>query len=170
MRHFGRALRWFYRSKCRYFVIPMAKTDKEIFYSQGLRFSCVRCSDCCRIGPGYVFLSRNDVNLLAKGLKMKYIDIVEKYCRWVLIDGKKQLSLTEKPGFDCIFWQEGCKVYPYRPLQCRTFPFWESTLCTRKAWEGLSCPGVGKGKLHDREYIENCLVQRRAEPILTRGA
>jgi len=102
---------------------------------------------------------------------MKYDDVVKKYCHWVSTPGgEKQLSLREKPGFDCIFWQDGCTVYTGRPLQCRTFPFWKSTLSSRKAWENLDCPGIGKGALHNREKIENCLAQREAEPVLARRA
>ena len=140
------------------------------FYAEGLPFSCTRCSDCCRHGPGYVFLSKQDVELLAQGLQMRYTGIMQKYCRWVPAPGgKKQLSLKEKLRFDCIFWQNGCTVYQYRPLQCRTFPFWESILDSQKTWDDLSCPGTGKGVLYSREYIENCLAQRRAEPVLTAG-
>ena len=147
----------------------MVFAENKPFYAQGLRFSCTRCSVCCRHEPGYVFLSKNDLELLAKGLQMKYTGIMQNYCRWVpAAGGEKQLSLKEKTGFDCIFWHDGCSVYRFRPLQCRTFPFWKSTLSAPEAWEGLSCPGIGKGALHSREYIENCLAQRIAEPIITR--
>ncbi|MDR2661897.1 MAG: YkgJ family cysteine cluster protein [Treponema sp.] len=141
----------------------------EVFYSRGLRFSCRRCSDCCRHEPGVVFLSDNDVRLLAEELKMKYTGIVENYCRWVPVPGgAEQLSLKEKPNFDCIFWDQGCTVYKSRPLQCRTFPFWESTVFSRQTWESLACPGAGKGELHRREYITGCLERRKAEPVLQR--
>ena len=145
--------------------------DGKPFYAEGLRFSCTRCSECCRFEPGFVFLSGNDVELLAEGLQMRYTDVMERYCRWVPSPGgEMQLSLKEKPGYDCIFWQNGCEIYRFRPLQCRTFPFWKSTLCSREAWEGLSCPGINKGTLHSRENIESCLAQRRADPVLMRGA
>ena len=148
----------------------MNEPGNKPFYEKGLRFSCTRCSECCRLGPGYVFLSMNDLELLAEGFQMKYTGVMQKYCRWVPFPGgKKQLSLREKPGYDCIFWQNGCTVYRSRPLQCRTFPFWESILSTRKTWENLSCPGVNNGTLYKWEYIENCLAQRRAEPVLIRG-
>jgi Fe-S-cluster containining protein len=153
------------------FLSRMMQTSNHSFYHEGLCFSCTRCSACCRHDPGYVFLSGNDVRLLAEGLQMEYTEVMEKYCRWVPSSGEeKQLSLKEKTGFDCIFWQDGCKVYKYRPLQCRTFPFWQSTLSTRQAWESLSCPGIGNGMLRSREYIETCLERRRREPVLTRGA
>jgi len=147
------------------------KPGKKPFYDGGLNFSCTRCSSCCRYEPGYVFLSKNDLMLLAEALKITYTDVVEKYCRWVPVPGgKKQLSIREKPGFDCIFWQDGCSIYQARPLQCRTFPFWESTLSSPEAWKNLTCPGTGKGTLHCLEYIEGCLAKRKAEPILERGA
>ena len=149
----------------------MAINDDKAFYSEGLRFSCTRCSSCCRHEPGYVFLSETDVKLLAKALKIAYTGVMQKYCRWVPAPGGgKQLSLKEKPSFDCILWQNGCSVYQYRPLQCRTFPFWQSVMSTREAWDGLSCPGAGKGTLHSKEHIESCLAQRIAEPVITRRA
>ena len=33
----------------------------EPFYAEGLRFSCERCSACCRGEPGYVFLTKEDL-------------------------------------------------------------------------------------------------------------
>jgi Fe-S-cluster containining protein len=148
-------------------------TETSPFYEAGLRFSCTRCSSCCRHEPGYVFLSQNDLELLAEALNMKYTGVMQKYCRWVPAPGGgKQLSLKEKPGYDCILWQDGCTVYRHRPLQCRTFPFWHSTLGSPEAWNNLtfSCPGVGKGTLHGRDSIQSCLDQRIAEPVITRGA
>ena len=148
----------------------MEKSKDNVFFRDGLYFSCIRCSDCCRLGPGHVYLSEKDVQLLAEGLQMKYTDVMDTYCRWVpSTGGKKQLSLREKPGFDCIFWQDGCKMYNYRPLQCRTFPFWDSILCSRDVWESLNCPGAGKGAFHSREYIESCLNQRESIQIIAEG-
>ncbi|MDR2072531.1 MAG: YkgJ family cysteine cluster protein [Spirochaetaceae bacterium] len=139
------------------------------FYAGGLRFSCQRCSTCCRHEPGFVFLSRADLGLLAKELELEYTKVVKLYCRWIPAPGgEEQLSLREKPGFDCIFWRQGCGVYKSRPLQCRTFPFWESNLASIRAWKDLPCPGAGRGELHSREYIEECLAQRQAEPLITR--
>jgi Fe-S-cluster containining protein len=100
---------------------------------------------------------------------MKYTGIVENYCRWVSVPGGyEQLSLKEKSNFDCIFWERGCTVYKSRPLQCRTFPFWESIVFSRQAWESLACPGAGKGGIHSGEYIAGCVEQRKAEPVLQR--
>jgi Fe-S-cluster containining protein len=148
------------------------------FYAQGLRFSCTRCSACCRYDPGFVFLSEKDTGVLAIQLKMRYTDFVETYCRWVPVNmagevsgtGREQLSLKERSNNDCIFWNRGCSVYESRPLQCRTFPFWKSILHSSDTWEGLECPGIGKGTLHTMQYIESCLTQQSAEPIIERKA
>jgi Fe-S-cluster containining protein len=140
------------------------------FYRGGLRFSCRRCSICCRHEPGFVFLSAPDVKQLAKSLEMEYTVFVQSYCRWVPSPGGGvQLSLVEKANYDCIFWDEGCNVYENRPLQCRTFPFWDSAVYSDTAWNSTGCPGINRGELHGREYIEACLVRRKAEPVLAGG-
>jgi Fe-S-cluster containining protein len=51
----------------------------------------------------------------------------------------------------CAFLDENnrCKIYPVRPKQCATWPFWTENL-ERAAWEGPvkdCCPGIGKGEL-----------------------
>jgi uncharacterized protein len=74
------------------------------------------------------------------------------------------LSLRETAAYDCVFWGEGgCAVYEDRPVQCSTYPFWDSILDSRVSWrdEGRSCPGIGAGEPKSREYIEGCLLSRR---------
>jgi Fe-S-cluster containining protein len=147
--------------------------ETEPFYSGGLRFSCVRCSVCCRHEPGFVFLSKKDVENLAAGLNMGYTKFVDTYCRWIPSGGgREQLSLREKPGYDCVFWEGGCTVYLTRPLQCRTFPFWAANLASPSAWKdaAASCPGMDKGVLHGEDHIERCLADRRGEPPVSRSA
>jgi Fe-S-cluster containining protein len=146
----------------------------ERFYSGGLHFSCTRCNACCRHDPGFVFLSRADVDALAGHLDMGYSEFIETYCRWVPIGGGvEQLSLKERSNFDCILWGKGgCSVYEARPLQCRTFPFWASSVRSRDAWDATAegCPGVGHGALHGADEIEAHLAASEANPIITRGS
>jgi Fe-S-cluster containining protein len=143
------------------------------FYVQGLRFSCTRCSTCCRYESGFVFLSKKDVDVLVRALQMGYNDFIETYCRWVPVEGGRyQLSLKEKLDYDCIFWKDGCSLYEARPLQCRAFPFWRSILVSSQAWKtaAASCPGMGKGTLHKRDKIEWYVGQQQIEPIISRKA
>jgi Fe-S-cluster containining protein len=143
------------------------------FYAEGLRFSCTRCSSCCRYDPGFVFLSKKDVGILAAALKMRYTDFVETYCRWIPAEGgMERLSLKEKSNNDCVFWQDGCSVYTARPLQCSTFPFWRSILVSPESWKWAAetCPGIGKGGVYTMDHIDSCLARRRAEPVVVRKA
>ena len=144
------------------------------FYAGGLRFSCKRCSACCRHEAGFVFLSEKDVASLKTALIMELEEFLEIYCRWIPMgNGKDSLSLKEKSNFDCIFWQiDGCSVYGTRPLQCRAFPFWSSVVADKEAWEmaAKECPGMNSGDLHSHESIKNWLVIRKKEPIISRNA
>ncbi|MDR2922950.1 MAG: YkgJ family cysteine cluster protein [Treponema sp.] len=144
------------------------------FYADGLRFSCTRCSSCCRHESGFVYLSESDLSRLANEFRMDYTDFVKTWCRWVpFTEGRERLSLKEKSNFDCIFWNSaGCTVYHARPLQCRTFPFWDNILCSPQAWEaaGKSCPGMNNGELHGREKIESFISQMEEEIVIERNA
>jgi Fe-S-cluster containining protein len=145
------------------------------FYAEGLRFSCTRCSSCCRYEEGFVFLSQKDVDLLAAELGLGYAEFVKTYCRWVpcLEGGTERLSLKEKSNRDCVFWTAsagGCRVYRVRPLQCRTFPFWRPVLVSAGSWKRTAetCPGMDKGVLYSMDYIEACLASQEAEPAVVR--
>ena len=77
-------------------------------------------------------------------------------------------SLTEKPNGDCTFLKREngkalCSIYPVRPVQCRTWPFWSSNLRSREAWESAAnnCPGMNNGRGHDFVQIETLRGQRR---------
>lgn len=143
------------------------------FYAAGLRFSCQRCSSCCRFDPGYVNLSEKDVASLMDWSGLDRPSFIARYCRWVQkSDGFEYLCLLEKPGYDCILWDNGCIAYMARPFQCSSYPFWPSLLSDEDWWEanGRDCPGVNQGTLHGREEIEAYLTRRKAEPYIRRKA
>ena len=129
------------------------------FYENGLRFECQQCSHCCCDEPGFVYLSRDDLDRLLSLMNLPENDFIEKYCRFVpFYDGSEVLCLQEKKNYDCIFQQkpEGCLVYKARPVQCSTYPFWSFILKNAEAWnnEGKECPGINKGQIHKKEEIE----------------
>ena len=69
----------------------------------------------------------------------------------------QRYSLIEKPGGDCIFWDKsaGCTVYPARPVQCRTWPFWPENVESPEEWEHRAtvCPGSGQGRVYTVDEI-----------------
>ena len=141
----------------------------QSFYHSGLRFQCRRCSKCCRHTPGYVFLSEYDIKYLISTLKLSRAEFLDAYCRKVNIGGFFRLSLKEKINYDCIFWEDGgCIVYRQRPLQCRSFPFWNAHMASPESWIDLSCqcPGIGQGRVHKKENIEYWLNRRLDEKLI----
>jgi uncharacterized protein len=97
-------------------------------------------------------------------------DFIEAYCLWVPVSEKEYLSLRERPNYDCVFWVSGCAVYEHRPLQCKSYPFWEGILRSRADWEAEAkeCPGIGKGPLRGAEEILAWLKARAEAEYLTR--
>jgi Fe-S-cluster containining protein len=133
------------------------------FYDNGLRFECQRCSACCRFEPGIVRIHDEDEKALMEFLKLEKKEFEERYCRpGFARDGGPELWLKEKPNYDCIFWDAeaceggGCIVYPVRPKQCVTWPFWAYNISSRAAWQDAArdCPGIDKGRLWTKEEIE----------------
>jgi Fe-S-cluster containining protein len=89
------------------------------------------------------------------------------------IGSKYSLNETLQNGeYDCVFLvpQNGkrvCGIYPARPLQCCTWPFWNENLQSAASWEDVSnrvCPGINKGPRHDLVQIEHQRT-RRADQI-----
>lgn len=141
------------------------------FWSEGLHFSCQRCSGCCRHEPGVVRLSEADLERLLRWADRSREDFIASYCRWVdRGDGTENLCLREKKNYDCILWDQSCIAYESRPFQCSSYPFWNSLLQDEDWWaaNAADCPGVNRGALHGPEEIEALLERRRREPYIVR--
>ena len=125
----------------------------EPWYQDGLRFECTRCGNCCTGPPGFVWVTAEEVAAIAEFRGESVAEVTAVYTR--AVDGQR--SLREKANGDCIFFDRaaGCTVYPARPRQCRTWPFWESNVATPQAWERTCavCPGSGRGELIPAEEI-----------------
>ena len=144
------------------------------WFAEGLRFTCSQCGNCCSGAPGYVWIGRREIAKLMEILGISRQELIETYCRKV--GGRLALKEIRNPrhgGFDCVFMKEMpvedaqrngnvvhpkriCTVYEARPLQCRTWPFWQGNLMSRKAWQEASrtCLGIDRGEFFDREEIE----------------
>ncbi len=125
----------------------------EPWYRDGLRFRCTRCGHCCTGKPGYVWVSAAEVAAIAAFRGEPVEETIGLFTRLA----HRGRSLREKPNGDCVFFdrEAGCTVYPVRPRQCRTWPFWESNVASLEAWEQTCgvCPGAGQGELIPAEEI-----------------
>lgn len=147
----------------------MAEVIDPPWFDDGLRFKCTGCGKCCTASPGYVFLSKPDIEQLAKHFSKTEEEFMREKVR--LVDG--QYALLDRPGSgDCIFLKDHkCSVYEARPVQCRTFPWWIQNLREPKDWEDAAkhCEGINHpdapvvASLHIQEqcltYLDNLIQQ-----------
>jgi Fe-S-cluster containining protein len=131
----------------------MASQPDEPWYREGLRFQCTRCGNCCTGEPGYVWVNDREIAAIARYRDEPEQEVVARFTK----SGPRGRSLREQANGDCVFFEAGagCTIYPVRPRQCRTWPFWESNLETPEAWRRTqrSCPGAGHGELIAAEEI-----------------
>ena len=148
-------------------VVQPAAQEKP-WYAGGLTFTCTQCGNCCTGGPGFVWITVEEIRRLAEFLRLSPEETVERYCR--KIDGKFSLKESRNRGsYDCIFLREekaarggktaeghdeavchtkrSCAMYSVRPLQCRTWPFWDSNLESPERWRFAAerCHGMNNG-------------------------
>jgi Fe-S-cluster containining protein len=136
------------------------------WYVSGLHFECLACGNCCS-GPqeGFIWVTKKEIELIAKFLKISADQLRKKYLRRFAF----RTTIIEHPDTkDCIFLKEQdgqkiCTVYPVRPNQCRTWPFWPSNLSTQHAWNKAAqkCPGINKGRLYTFEEIKKLRRQKK---------
>ena len=135
------------------------RLSAEPWYRDGLRFACTRCGNCCGGAPGSVRVSDAEIEALALRTSLRPEEFRAVYTRR-LRGG--DVSLRERSDGTCILYsaERGCTVYPDRPRQCRTWPFWRSVLRSPERWaeEAQDCPGIGRGPLHDAVQIELALA------------
>ena len=130
--------------------------SEQPWYSNGLRFTCTECGDCCTGAPGYVWVNKEEIEALAHAMGMSdAAQFEKKYVRQLGV----RRSLRERANYDCVLLDpqtRKCRAYEARPRQCRTWPFWDSNLATPDDWGRTCqvCPGSGEGKLHQLVDIE----------------
>lgn len=130
------------------------------WYAGGLHFGCVACGSCCTGGPGYVWVNDEEIERIAAFLGLDRRRFRNRY----LVLGFRGYSLREKANYDCVFLDGGrCTIYPLRPRQCRSFPFWPEVLRSRSNWDRFakSCPGMNHGRLYAIDEIEEIAAGRK---------
>jgi Fe-S-cluster containining protein len=123
------------------------------WYQDGLYFRCTRCGNCCTGAPGFVWVNDEEIRRIAEHRG----EPVEEVRGLYTMRAREGRSLREKANGDCVFFDRaaGCTIYPVRPRQCRTWPFWESNVATPDTWQRTRevCPGAGTGDFVSEEEI-----------------
>lgn len=116
--------------------------ENSPWYADGLRFECTGCGQCCTGFPGYIWVDEQEIQNIASFLNLSVKEFSNRYLRYV----NGRLSLLELPtNYDCIFLKDKkCQIYPVRPTQCRTFPWWPKNLKSKAEWQNAarSCEGI----------------------------
>lgn len=140
--------------------------DHRPWYRRGLQFRCTQCGNCCSGAPGYVYITPAEIERVAAFLQIEDGRLPPSHLRRV----GNRFSLTELDNGDCIFLKNEngkrtCGVYPVRPLQCRTWPFWDANLKSSDDWTEAArdCPGMNVGPVHAFVQIESLRTARRWE-------
>ncbi|OSS41846.1 hypothetical protein DESAMIL20_1399 [Desulfurella amilsii] len=104
----------------------MCKKHLDFSYSFDDSYCKICKGYCCR-GDGYVFLTQSDIEDIAAYLNLEKEQFLQTYTG-KFYDKVTLANIKVNGEYTCCFLdKEGlCEIYPKRPIQCRTFPFWES--------------------------------------------
>ncbi len=106
--------------------------------------ACEACAgNCCTGESGYVWVSVQKIPQMAAFLGIGTDEFVDRYLQKV---GYRYTLREKRVGgeYDCIFFDRDrrrCTIYPVRPLQCRTFPFWDYFKDHEEELRN-ECPGI----------------------------
>lgn len=141
----------------------MSEKLSEPWYKEGLHFKCTGCGKCCTGSPGYVWINEDEIANISEYLNITREEFLKKYVRRC----HGRLALVEmKKNYDCVFLKDNrCQIYPVRPTQCKTFPYWPQNLHSQEAWEETAkeCEGISScnPKVSIETIEEQKLIQIR---------
>jgi len=149
-----------------------ADDQPQEWYTDGLRFTCTQCGNCCTGPSGYVWFDPEELTAMARYCNLTETQFLRTHARKL----GKRWSLAERKtshGFDCVFLRRDpdgkalCGIYPVRPKQCRTWPFWPENLQSPETWEqaAAGCPGMATGlEGRGKHYTLHQIRIRRDDP------
>ena len=127
---------------------------------EALRFACQPgCTRCCRV-QGWVYLTEADLRRAAAHMGLSPREFEARY----VYRTRHLLRLRKRRGGQCHFLAEdGCRLHPEKPTQCRVYPFWPELTDSLSAWrkEARVCPGIGQGDLVPVQALLRLSAQMR---------
>ena len=148
-------------------MVNLEKRFTLPWYRDGLPFSCTQCGKCCSGSPGFVWITEEEIVKMADFLKITLSIFKRMYTRRI----GHRFALIEKKtqNHSCVFYKDKqCMVYLARPLQCKTYPFWQENLSSEESWKQAAkdCEGIHPEAFRiPHEKIEELLeAQRKQSP------
>jgi Fe-S-cluster containining protein len=134
------------------------------FQNQPLRFECTRCGACCCGDEDhYIAIRERDIERISKHLgisvtwlKRRYIEHLTRQYYTVRIGDDGRCEFLDKQGH--------CRIYPVRPVQCQTYPYWPEIVNDPEQWraEARHCEGINRGNVVPLETITAALRRQQA--------
>lgn len=141
--------------------------EQKPWYKDGVRFKCTGCGKCCTGAPGYVWVNEEEIEKIAAYLNITKQEFSMRFLRKV----NGGYSLVEyKKNHDCVFLKENkCSIYPVRPTQCKTYPYWPFHMHSKENWEAAAkeCEGISDEApiVTFEEIEEQRLIQLKRKKI-----
>ena len=127
-----------------------------------LRFECTQCGACCTGNSNhYVALNQREAREICH-----YLGITDKWFKQRYVTKRDGLYIgikMEKAGH-CPFLNDNgrCDIYPVRPTQCRTYPYWPELVHNKSTWfaEKKRCEGIDRGSTISKQHITAMLKKQ----------
>jgi len=122
---------------------------------QGLNFKCTGCGKCCQ-NEGEVWMDPTEFSSVASYLNISIQSLLGGYTEKIDLGWAKMAnSIDSVSGKQdkCIFLgddRKTCTIYPVRPNQCRTYPWWPRLLVNESTW--LAEAVIPDGALEGRKW------------------
>ncbi len=106
----------------------------EIIRKDGFKFgfnpkACEECGGkCCTGESGYIWVNFLEIDKISNFLKINKEEFMRLYLRKVGYKFSLKERQIEKNNYACIFFDNNnkkCMIYDVRPMQCKTYPFWD---------------------------------------------
>lgn len=138
------------------------RTLRKLLRRETFEFSCNRCNRCCRCS-GTVYFSREDLENITTFLRLGRSE--KTFLKKRLFRDFQNGYYAYNSSKACYFLDEdqGCRIYPVRPLQCRTYPFWPSNFETGADYRALKkeCEGVGHSRGESYSLLQTLRLLNR---------
>jgi len=143
--------------------MEVTENDDSPWWKKGLPFQCQQSGKCCHARGEYswVYVNWRERQKIAEFLGLS----LEQFNRRHTLSDDRGNRILRFENGHCTFLKDHvCQIHRVKPVQCRTWPFWEELLKSEQIYrqEVLSfCPGSNQGKLVSGDEIARQLQESK---------